>query len=110
NKNLSDLFFEGEVLRNIAVNSFIEIRKGFLKLIGKVDGEKIEEESIKSDKKTGYDEVDVNRRYLTVSLIGYIEYDRFIGGTKELPLIGNEAYIVTKDKIDLIHDLVKDGE
>ena len=33
NKNLSDLFFNGKVLRNVSVNSFIEIKKGFLSLI-----------------------------------------------------------------------------
>ena len=110
NKNLSDIFFDGEILRNIAVDSFIEIRKGFLSLIGKVDGERIEEEPIGRET-TGYDKVDKNRRYLTISLIGYIGLDqKFNAGTKELPLIGNEAYIVTKEQIFLIHNLVTDGE
>ena len=110
NKNLSDIFFDGEILRNIAVDSFIEIRKGFLSLIGKVDGERIEEEPIGRET-TGYDKVDKNRRYLTVSLIGYIGLDqKFNAGTKELPLIGNEAYIVTKEQIQQIHDLVVDGK
>ena len=30
NKNLSDMFLDGEILRNLSVNSYIEIRKGFL--------------------------------------------------------------------------------
>ena len=33
-KNLSDLFFNGEFVRNVSVNSYIEIRKGFLSLKG----------------------------------------------------------------------------
>jgi uncharacterized protein len=108
NKNLSDIFIDGEILKNVAVNSFIEIRKGFLSIIGKVDGEKIEEKPI-SYETNGHDETDKNKRYLTVSLIGYIGQDQqFTAGTKELPLIGNEAYIVTKEKIYLIHNLVKD--
>jgi hypothetical protein len=37
NKNLSDMFLDGEILRNLSVNSYIEIRKGFLSLIGRVD-------------------------------------------------------------------------
>lgn len=110
NKNLSQIFFDGEILRNIAVDSFIEIRKGFLSLIGKVDGERIEEEPIGYETH-GYDKVDKNRRYLTVSLIGYIGLNqKFTAGTKELPLIGNEAYIVTKDQIHLIHNLVTDDK
>ena len=38
-KNLSELFFEGDLIRNVAVGSYIDIRKGFFSLIGKVDGE-----------------------------------------------------------------------
>ncbi|MBZ0300248.1 MAG: ATP-binding protein [Anaerolineae bacterium] len=109
NKNLSDVFFDGDILKNIAVNSYVEIRKGFLSIIGKVDGEKIEEEPIGYDH-DGYDEVNRNRRYLTVSLSGYISQDgKFSVGTRELPLIGNEAYIVTKEQILQIHNLVGDG-
>ena|SRR5215211_1507700 len=91
NKNLSDMFLDGDVLKNISVNSFIEIRKGFLSIIGKVEGEKIEEEFYRS---AGGDQEFINRnkRILTVALAGYIdERESFIGGTKELPLIGNEA-------------------
>ncbi len=36
NKNLSDLFYQGKVLKNVSVGSFIEIKKGFMSLIGKV--------------------------------------------------------------------------
>lgn len=103
NKNLSDLFFNGELIRNISVNSFIEIRKGFLNIIGKVDGEKIQE-----DFNTGstIDKNDKNYRILSVSLTGYIDEDGiFIGGTKELPLIGNEAFILTPEKIHKIHNI-----
>lgn len=41
NKNLSDLFYQGKVLRNVSVGSFIEIKKGFLSLIGKVESERL---------------------------------------------------------------------
>src|SRR5262249_50659187 len=93
NKNLSDMFFDGDILRNISVNSYVEIRKGFLSLIGRVEGEKIEEDypAPASDQ---FETVNRNRRVLTVALAGYIdERGTFTGGTKELPLIGNEAYI-----------------
>jgi uncharacterized protein len=110
NKNLSDMFFNGEILRNIAVNSFVDIRKGYLKIIGRVEGERIEDDppalSI-SDFQT----VNRNRRVLTISLVGYIdETGRFTGGTKELPLIGNEAYLVPRQTIHLIHNLVQPGQ
>lgn len=108
NKNLSDMFFDGDILKNISVNSYVEIRKGFLSIIGRVEGEKVEEEyrPLAGD----FDAVNRNKRILTVSLSGYIdESGVFTGGTRELPLIGNEAYIVTRKKLHLIHNLVRLG-
>ena len=108
NKNLSDVFFEGDVLKNISVNSYIEIRKGFLSIIGKVDGEKIEEDYISDRRYSNYGHINKNKRILSVSLSGYLaRTGHFWGGTKELPLIGNEAFILTKDKLHQIHNLLK---
>jgi hypothetical protein len=110
NKNLSDMFFDGDILRNISVNSYIEIRKGFLSLIGRVEGEKLEEDyHAPADEE--FEPVNRNKRVLTVALAGYIdERGRFTGGTKELPLIGNEAYIVTREKISRVHNLTRDDD
>src|SRR5271170_8485103 len=66
NKNLSDMFLDGEILRNLSVNSYIEIRKGFLSLIGRVEGEKIEEDFPAPG--GGFETVNRNRRVLTVAL------------------------------------------
>ncbi|MDQ1638977.1 MAG: hypothetical protein QOF62_2316 [Pyrinomonadaceae bacterium] len=108
NKNLSDMFLDGDILKNISVNSYIEIRKGFLSIIGRVEGEKIEEEFYRTSE-NDRDFINRNKRILTVSLAGYIDdTGLFRGGTKELPLIGNEAYIVTQEKIHVIHSLVSD--
>jgi len=107
-KNLSDMFLDGDILKNVSVNSYIEIRKGFLSIIGRVEGEKIEDEY----QPPTQDRVDIvnHRRVLTVSLSGYIDASGgFVGGTRELPLIGNEAYIVTREKVHLVHNLVREG-
>ncbi|WP_300434878.1 ATP-binding protein [uncultured Mameliella sp.] len=107
-KNLSDLFFNGEFVRNVSVNSYIEIRKGFLSLTGKVDGERVEEKSI--DRKSVITQSDRNKRTPTISLVGFIDKNGvFFGGTRELPLIGNEAYLVTPRRIHEIHRLVSPG-
>lgn len=109
NKNVSDLLFDGDVLRNISVNSYVAIRKGFTTLIGKVDGEKLDDITLRSNSSL-IQKTDINRRILTVSLSGYIDSRaRFRGGLHELPLIGNEVFIVTKAQIQTIHDLVEDG-
>ncbi|MEM0672579.1 ATP-binding protein [Dickeya oryzae] len=108
NKNLSDLFFQGKVLRNVSVGSFIEIKKGFMSLIAKVEAEKIVEE--KHSLGSGSD-VWRYRRYLSASLTGYIDRsNNFIGGTRELPLIGNEAFVVTESIIRSVHRIADEGE
>lgn len=109
-KNLSDLIFNGDILKNISVNSYVEIKKGFLSLIGKVDGEKIVEE-YSSKENSDYEKRDKNKRILTISLSGYINKDNeFVGGLREMPLIGSEAYLLTKNKMHIVHNLVKDSE
>ena len=108
NKNLTDIFLNGNIIRNISVNSFIEIRKGFLTIIGKVDGERIQEIPFRYERNS-YEQTNKSERYLTVSLSGYIERSgKFVGGTKELPLIGNEAYIITRKRTLQIYDLADD--
>lgn len=107
NKNVSDLLFDGQILRNVSVNGYIEIKKGFLTLIGKVEGERVVEVD-ESD--SAYSNFDQNQRDLTVSLVGFINKEgTFQGGARELPLIGNEAFLVTSERIHQIHRLVAEG-
>lgn len=108
NKNVSDLLFDGQILRNVSVNGYIEIRKGFLTLIGKVEGERVDEVGKADNAAVAH--FDQNRRVLTIALVGFINRDgQFQGGTRELPLIGNEAFLVTSERIHQIHRLATDG-
>ncbi|MEC4686615.1 MAG: DUF87 domain-containing protein [Nitrospirota bacterium] len=109
NKNSSELLYDGDILKNISVGSYVEIKKGFLSIIGKAEGEKLVEDSFSyKDKENQYQYIDKNKRTLTVTLSGYIGTDgRFVGGIKELPSIGNEAFILTEEKIHTIHNLLR---
>ncbi len=111
NKNLSDLFFDGKLLKNVSVGAYVEIRKGFQSIIGKVEGEKLTEDVFyKKDTNNEYHKINKNKRVLVVSLVGFIGYDgKFVGGIKELPLIADEVFILTEEKIHKIHNLVKYG-
>lgn len=101
-KNLSELFFDGDVLRNIAVGSYIDIRKGFVSLIGKVEGENAQAEN-----SVGWPGNAQGKRQLTVSLVGFLDSKgQFFGGTKELPLVGNEAFLLTREKVLRVHTLI----
>ena len=110
-KNLSELFFDGDVLKNIAVGSYIDVRKGFLSLIGRVEGENAQSDSGRGSDQFVYSSNIGNKRVLTVSLVGFLDHTgKFFGGTKELPLVGNEAFLLTREKVHQVHDLVaKDG-
>lgn len=111
NKNSSNLFLNGRIIRNISVGCYIEIRKGFISIIGKTDGEKLTEEHFFFENKNGsIEKTNKNNRFLTLSLVGYLnENNKFIGGIKEMPLLGNEAFILTDEKIHTIHNLIKKG-
>lgn len=106
-KNLSELFYDGDLLRNIAVGSYIDIRKGFVSLVGKVEGENANPENRFDDG----DPVVRGRRVLSVALVGFIDRrGRFYGGTKELPLVGNEAFLLTRERVLQVHNLIaEDG-
>jgi hypothetical protein len=111
NKNVSDLLFDGTIIKNTSVGGYIEIRKGFLSIIGKVEGEELTERKEYREIENEYQLRDINKRYLSVKLCGYINSDnRFIGGIKELPLISNEAYLLTDYKVHLIHNLLKSND
>jgi hypothetical protein len=106
-KNSSDLLFDGDVIKNVSVGAYIEIKKGFISIIGKIDGERLKED-LAERSSSEYKQLNKNDRSLSVSLVGYIGFNgRFVGGIKELPLIGNEAFILTEQKIHSIHNLVK---
>jgi len=107
-KNLSELFYDGDLLRNIAVGSYIDIRKGFVSLIGKVEGETANPDTSRPQDD---DPVVRGRRVLSVALVGFIDRrGRFYGGTKELPLVGNEAFLLTRERVLQVHNLIaEDG-
>lgn len=44
NKNSEYLNFNGAVVKNVSIGSFVLIRKGFSNIIGKVEGEYMKEE------------------------------------------------------------------
>jgi DNA helicase HerA-like ATPase len=107
-KNGSHLLFRGDIVRNVAVGSYVKVVKGFSELIAKVDGELVEEDRTAS---TVYRRgVDVLARQLQVSLIGYLEEGRFERGVREMPLLDNECFILTQREFELIHTFVSGAD
>lgn len=71
-KNASNLLYDGEIIRNVAVNSYIKISKGFIDIIGKVDGEFIIEDKSFINKEYTNDNKKI-KRILIVSLLGFFK-------------------------------------
>lgn len=107
-KNSSHLLYKGQVVRNVAVGSYIKIAKGFSELVASVEGEHIEEDrSPSQDYRRPEDSLS---RQLQVSLIGYFESGKFVRGVRELPLLDNECFILTESEFHSIHDSVAVGD
>lgn len=106
-KNGSHLLYRGHLLRNVSVGGYVKISKGFSDLIGKVDGEEITPEFRDDAYQSQQDRVD---RILTVSLVGFIYTQQFRRGVRELPLVGNECFLLSEAEFDRIHSFVSEGD
>lgn len=107
-KNASHLLFKGELIKNVSVGSYLKIAKGFISIIGKVEGEYIKEDYTQKDQYNK--EENKIDRVLIIKLLGYFESCRFERGIKELPLIDNECFLINKDEFAAIHSFVKSGD
>ncbi len=106
-KNSSHLLFNGEIIKNVSVGSYIKIAKGFEELIGKIDGEFIVEDKGVQDKEYLHEKERI-KRILNISLLGYFQKKKFKQGIKELPLIDNECYLLTQVEFDRVHHFIKE--
>jgi DNA helicase HerA-like ATPase len=105
-KNSSHLLYNGEIIRNISVNSYVKITKGFIRIIGKVDGEFIVEDKVVSDKDYTNEKEKI-KRILIVRLMGFFSNKGFERGIKELPLINNECFLLDRQEFQEVHKFVK---
>ena len=74
-KNLAHMFYRGALIKNVSVGGYIKIAKGYTFIIGKVDGERIEEEKSYNIQYAPQEEK--MRRVLYVKLLGYIENKKY---------------------------------
>ena len=110
NKNSSHLLYKGKLLKNISVGSYIKIVKGFTKIIGKVEGEFIEEDRLNLNKEYGNNK-DKIQRVLSVSMLGFFDdKNSFQRGIKELPLVYDECFLLEHEEFEKVHDFIKKGD
>lgn len=107
-KNLSHLSYNGKIIKNVSVGSYIKIAKGFIEIIGKVEGEYVTRDKFYNEEYRKEEEQ--ISRFLDVSLFGHFEKNKFKQGIKEMPLIDNECYLLNKDEFILLHQFFKTDE
>jgi len=105
-KNHSHIVYRGDVVKNVSVGSYIKIVKGFIEIIGKVEGEFVTEEKV-FNKEYNKESTKINRT-LQVSLFGHFEGTVFKQGIKEMPLLDNECYLLDKQEFNALHQFFRD--
>lgn len=109
-KNSSHIMYKGELLKNTSVGSYVKIIKGYTRIIGKVEGEFVEEDKVQSSKDYTTEANKINRN-LIVSLLGFFDGEKFKRGIKELPLVFNECFLLDNQEFEQVHDFIeKDDE
>jgi len=109
-KNTPHLLFNGELIRNVSVGSYIKLNKGFERIIGIIESETIKEDKLFDSKNNYSQDKQKIHRVLQVKVIGYLDKGKFEQGVKELPLIDNVCYILTKYEYDQVHAFIKEGD
>lgn len=100
-KNNSHLIFQGQLIKNVAVGSYVKVLKGFETIVGKVESEFIETDKGVPVQYSSQEEY-INR-FLIIKLIGHIEGHLYKKGLTELPLIANECHLLTNKEFEMIH-------
>ena len=106
-KNLPHLFFNGRTIKNVSVglSNYVKIKKGFTEIICKVEGEYLEEDKYQRNKKYANEKQKIER-FLNVSVFGFYDNEHnFQHGIKEMPLIGSECKLLSRDEFESLHDL-----
>jgi DNA helicase HerA-like ATPase len=108
-KNTSHLLYRGELLKNVSVGGYIKIVKGFTKIIGKVNGEFIEEDKQFTKREYASEKERISRT-LNVSLLGFFKGCTFVRGIKELPLVDNECFLLHNREFNQVHNFLQAGD
>lgn len=87
-------------MKNVSVGSYLKIKKGFNRLVAKVEGELLKENHINEDYHSQEDRL---FRFLIVKIIGYFDGSMYHKGIKEIPLIGDICYLLDNEEFALIH-------
>lgn len=93
--NKDTLFYDGTKYKGVSIREYVQIERGFKKIICIVEGEYLDEKRIDDE----YHHV----RTVDLKPIGYFEAGKFFEGIKHLPLIKDPVYLLEENKLSDIY-------
>lgn len=92
------LFYGGVKYRGVSLREHVSIQRGFINIVCLVEGEYLDERRIEADaEKTIY------IRKVDVRPIGYIVDDKFFEGVKYMPMIRDQASLISDPTVSKIY-------
>lgn len=107
NKNSNILIYKGQAIKNVSVGSFVKIPKGYCNIIGRIEGEYIQENKAITSPKDAprfSKESETIDRIVEVSIIGILNNGKFKRGLIDIPLVFSDVFILTDDEIRKIFE------
>jgi DNA helicase HerA-like ATPase len=108
-RNSPHMTFLGRTIKGVSVGTYLRISRGYVHLIGRVTGERISD-NLDPNQQYG-NRNDRLRRLIDIDLVGRVNLDgHFEGGLAEMPLIANPAYLLTTEELQVVLDIVPEGD
>lgn len=110
NKNSNILVYQGHVIKNVSVGSFVKIPKGFSNIIGRIEGEYIQETNpINNNGCSRFSkESETIDRIIEVNIMGVLNDRRFQRGLIDIPLVLSDVYMLTDTEVRKIFEFSSD--
>ncbi len=93
--NKDTLFYDGTKYKGVSIREYVQIERGFKKIICIVEGEYLDEKRVDDEQQC--------IRTVELKPIGYFESGRFFEGIKHLPLIKDPVYLLEENKLSDIY-------
>lgn len=95
NSNKDTLFYDGTKYKGVSIREYVQIERGFKKIICIVEGEYLDEKRV--------DDEEHCIRIVDLKPIGYFESGKFFEGIKHLPLIKDPVYLLEENRLSEIY-------
>lgn len=93
--NKDTLFYDGTKYKGVSIREYVQIERGFRKIICIVEGEYLDEKKV--------DEELNHTRTVDLKPIGYFESGIFVEGIKHLPLIKDPVFLLEEFRLSEIY-------